>query len=996
VKIYPLRQAAYAALKLLGETPAQRKASTMTRSCGSSQWDSSTALIFRTGTGSASIDSSRGILRITAAIAIAFGSFCCGNPSYAQGAVACPEGLLDEAREKADEEFRAAFWEAREQFPKELKKQRIRAPWEATFTDAAPFRATGWIIGQGKYVSTRRLDMGRVEVKGDRISLISSDPLGRSGTTPRHYALVRWHGSVFLVEPEQLLAFCNDVNGGRCQRGSHSYLRRVEDLWKELAGLPQVPTEYRKYLLKQPVRATITKIGSAEVTATVAGRNDPARGVPLTVNVGTADGIHAGMLFYHEYSERHVVVVAARDKTATLLVEGFAATERAAKDRELFIPGSQLSTVDALYAEDEAAPVGRKRPAGGMKGPSFRGKKVEDYIADLKSKDDDARVAAFDCLPYFSPLDQQALPVLLEIARDKTDVFRSRAVYELGRLGKKPEQVLPVLLERLQDHEPFVRRSAALGLGVYGREAGRALPDLLVMVDKDEGMVRSAAAFALGAIGSAPARVVPALSKALRATDKSDREEIRDRAAQALGKLGHAGETALLEALGDNDREVRLVAAKALWKSAHRPEAIAAIANLLQESDEKVREQAAHAVHEIGADARTALATLIAALKDHEDVRTWVADALAKIGKPAVRPLLRLLRDKDARVRERAAYALGVEPLQPQVVVPALIRILEDPDERVRAQAAASLGIFKGAAAVAVPALVLAMKDQFIRSEVIQTLRSLGPDAAPAVAVLLEAMQDGGHHYDAVDTLGAIGPAAGTALPHLIHLLKGDDVVLAEGAAAALAKIGPPETVVPILIRALARKRIAGAAAAALGSMGRRAKVAVPDLVPLLANEEPGLRHAAVGALGDIGPDARAALPLIISKLKDAEPRIRGRAAESLGKIGSPAPEVLQALVAAMGDANLEVRMKAALAHWRLRRQPEAVVPALTEYLAYVNPRWCTFLPAVECLNEIGPAAADAVPTLRRVQQFSFPYYADRVGQALTRIEQGKSAKTVR
>jgi HEAT repeat protein len=92
--------------------------------------------------------------------------------------------------------------------------------------------------------------------------------------------------------------------------------------------------------------------------------------------------------------------------------------------------------------------------------------------------------------------------------------------------------------------------------------------------------------------------------------------------------------------------------------------------------------------------------------------RAAAAEDIGKIGqvkasyaKPALQPLLAVLADKDAAVREAAATALARLD-EPKEVVPALTKLLkEDKDQRVRVAAASGLGLMAAAAKDALPTL---------------------------------------------------------------------------------------------------------------------------------------------------------------------------------------------------------------------------------------------------------------------------------------------------
>ncbi len=101
----------------------------------------------------------------------------------------------------------------------------------------------------------------------------------------------------------------------------------------------------------------------------------------------------------------------------------------------------------------------------------------------------------------------------------------------------------------------------------------------------------------------------------------------------------------------------------------------------------KVRRQAADALGELG-DVKAA-EPLIQALKD-EYVRWEAANALAKIGEPAVRSLIQALKDEDEHVREGTARAL--RKIGDKKAVEPIAQLLGDEHEGVRKEAARALG----------------------------------------------------------------------------------------------------------------------------------------------------------------------------------------------------------------------------------------------------------------------------------------------------------------
>ena len=91
---------------------------------------------------------------------------------------------------------------------------------------------------------------------------------------------------------------------------------------------------------------------------------------------------------------------------------------------------------------------------------------------------------------------------------------------------------------------------------------------------------------------------------------------------------------------------------------------------------------------------------------EHLTEQETAADALGRIGAPAVPALMQALQSADVQVRVKAADVLGRMGPDANDAVPELIRLLDDPDERVRKTATRALGRIGPSAQSAVPALM--------------------------------------------------------------------------------------------------------------------------------------------------------------------------------------------------------------------------------------------------------------------------------------------------
>jgi HEAT repeat protein len=172
-----------------------------------------------------------------------------------------------------------------------------------------------------------------------------------------------------------------------------------------------------------------------------------------------------------------------------------------------------------------------------------------------------------------------------------------------------------------------------------------------------------------------------------------------------------------------------------------------------------------------------------------------------KIGKPAVRSLIRSLKDKDPLVRSNAVKALGA--IQDPRAVKPLIKVLNDGIPLIQRQAVEALGRIHDirAAEPLVAVLLDNSRKPHVRMSAAQALGQLGDPPAvdpPAVDPLIDVLQD--NHWEvrscAAEALGNIGDLR--AVKPLIAALNDRDATVRGNAADALAKLKDPRAVVPL------------------------------------------------------------------------------------------------------------------------------------------------------------------------------------------------------
>jgi HEAT repeat protein len=228
--------------------------------------------------------------------------------------------------------------------------------------------------------------------------------------------------------------------------------------------------------------------------------------------------------------------------------------------------------------------------------------------------------------------------------------------------------------------------------------------------------------------------------------------DIQYEAAEALGEIGEVTTVGPLAALleGETISGVRWKASEALARIG--APAVEPLITALSHPDEDVRWKAAVALGEIGSE--KAIDPLIQLLSDEDRfVKSRAALALGMIGTPVVAPLIHVLREGDRNQRWGATIALG-KVKDPDSVEP-LIRALADKYENVRAEAAASLASI-GRPAIAPLIHFLKYSKGPVRIEVMNALGELHANDAIEPLVQMLGKADEQERCAIASTLDAI------------------------------------------------------------------------------------------------------------------------------------------------------------------------------------------------------------------------------------------------
>lgn len=276
--------------------------------------------------------------------------------------------------------------------------------------------------------------------------------------------------------------------------------------------------------------------------------------------------------------------------------------------------------------------------------------------------------------------------------------------------------------------------------------------------------------------------------------------QVREQAAERLIALGEPAVLPLIQALTQGPVGLgRELLIRALGRLQDWP-AVEPLVAALREKNPHVRQEAATALGLIG-DPRS-VGPLIESFRvesgDIEDITAWqdAARALARIGGPAVGPLIAALLDENSTVRASSADALG-QLGDPRAVAP-LIAALSDTERQVRLEAAEALGEIGDQRAIERLVNLLDDPDEMVRLYAVRALGHLirGEVFAPLVNALDDPSID-----VRSQALYALAESAGPAsVDLLLTSITAPDPCVRYAAVHALARVGN-DSLIPLLER---------------------------------------------------------------------------------------------------------------------------------------------------------------------------------------------------
>jgi hypothetical protein len=364
---------------------------------------------------------------------------------------------------------------------------------------------------------------------------------------------------------------------------------------------------------------------------------------------------------------------------------------------------------------------------------------------------------------------------------------------------------------------------------------------------------------------------------------------------------------------------------------------------------------------EMGADAKSAVPSLMELLRERESLRLQILDVLGVSGKRAVPRFKEVLKNADTL------------------------------DKITLIQAVATLGPDARPFLSELQAIMI--KDRFwdAQEELVSAFKKCGPEGADGLANVLRTLHDPKSPYFAPDddrsktllkALGEIGPQAKSAVPVLMELLRESDslspqiVKALDGiiksdpgmAIETLEKIGPSESL-PILAKLANKESPPTLRAPAIKLLVRMGKAAVPTFNELLKNADTLDTIALIKAIAMLQSDAKPLLTdlqriMTRSRFWDAQDEL----ISTFKKCGPEGADGLADVLRTLHDpkspyfAPDDDRTKTLLkAIGEMGAQAKSAVPVLIDLLREGD----SLRPQIlDALGGVGPAAKEAIPVV--------------------------------
>ena len=549
---------------------------------------------------------------------------------------------------------------------------------------------------------------------------------------------------------------------------------------------------------------------------------------------------------------------------------------------------------------------------------------VEHLIPLLKDKDASIRSSSASALGRIG--DERAIPPLLEALNDPAANVRIAAISSLGKLKASEAAGKLIEIAKNEKEREDVRKEAIESLGeIGGKKAADFLVDLTRKSREEEGKINDFYYSALSAlVNTRDPRAIEFLVE-----DFKEGRFYGD-ITKYFYKIGAPAVDALLSFFNDKDYppykrgNIALVLGK--LKDAR---AIDSLIASLDETDPSFLADVEYSLYKIG---KPAINPLLAVLKGNNTQRKIGAiRVLARLkAQEAVEPLLSIAQNKgeDVDVRSQAVFSLGQFPSQG--VKDFLLSLLKDDKEKkdVRMSALRALEAMKGEYPPEVVEMALEQDmDYFLREALIFSLARKKNESIKEklLAIVKDPKVNDYIKTKCISTLALVWREE--IADDLVSLMNSNPS-LEKPVAIALSKLGDERTIPHIV--SLLNKRAGAIDMELLNALrSYKSPSALPYFEQLCKSPDPEVRRLGAEGLGEIG--LSDSLDTLLKLLKDEYPIVRRAAAIALGKIGSF--KATEALIEALKDSYAIVREGAARALGDIgdKRAVDALVPLLND-----------------------------------------------------------------
>jgi HEAT repeat protein len=551
-------------------------------------------------------------------------------------------------------------------------------------------------------------------------------------------------------------------------------------------------------------------------------------------------------------------------------------------------------------------------------------------------------------------------PAILDLLNSGDDELRQHASKLLSNLDGFYQISLPILIGKLDDPSPNVENAVFHALAVIFSEPHR----LSGIVLTDELLKRLLREFQKpdrehrdvlerGLRGLAPA-VPESLPQLLSLADSED-DDLRLRALRIVIQLDKPSDevvNTVIQALYDRSLAVRLTALQGLGANSYRFEDKAsALVRILKsnsaERDPSIRQivilQASATVSRLPVNQSIVrlIPYFIDALSFHDTVRQLSAagedvpvlsahvaiDALRHIGKEAINPCLKALKDDDPLTRRRAIEVLGSVAAGEASVARQVVDMLKDADPQVR-----------GAALDALPKMTVDISDEVRKGLVWKNAEQQSAAARlmlklgvsdPRIADILRdnfARAACSGKLALVDDLVRVDQEYRSKVqPFLLECLRDESVDPLQVFATLQNLLPLQRSVAEQMLKVLQERPFARNIELRLiekaNTLGIDKKALSALLLELLDERDNSVKNHVLQILGEVGPGAKDAVPALktLAENQDAEPILRDRAMLALVQIDPTAEntveffekqfesEDFEQVISALGESSADV-----------------------------------------------------------------------------------------